>query len=178
MFFPFHRGIMWPSLFTVTINRIFDNGRFCMITLVLYIGSLPNLTTWFSCGRGRTLFILGSLGQRSLTINIIFDRPWPNDPKINRVLPLSQGNHVVKFVKDPIYRTKVIVRKRPCCQKIIFIASDLDLWPNDPICRHRFVISVWYSLYLSTDLWFQCDILLICRHRFVISVWYAIYLST
>ena len=39
-----------------------------------------------------------------------------NDPKINRVLPLPQGNHVVKFVKDPIYRTKVIVWKRPCCQ--------------------------------------------------------------
>jgi hypothetical protein len=35
------------------------------ITLVLYIGSLPNLATWFPCGRGRTLFILGSLGQRS-----------------------------------------------------------------------------------------------------------------
>jgi hypothetical protein len=36
---------------------------------------------------------------------------WPNDPKINRVLPLPQGNHVTKFGKDPIYRTKVIVRK-------------------------------------------------------------------
>jgi hypothetical protein len=36
---------------------------------------------------------------------------WPNDPKINRVLPLPQGNHVAKFVKDPIYRTKVIVQK-------------------------------------------------------------------
>jgi hypothetical protein len=34
---------------------------------------------------------------------------WPNDPKINRVLP--QGNHVAKFGKDPIYRTKVIVGK-------------------------------------------------------------------
>jgi hypothetical protein len=32
-------------------------------------------------------------------------------PKINRVLPLSQGNHVAKFGRDPIYRTKVIVRK-------------------------------------------------------------------
>jgi hypothetical protein len=43
-------------------------------TLVLYIGSLLNLATWFPCGRGRTLFILGSLGQRSrsLTLNIIF----------------------------------------------------------------------------------------------------------
>ena len=35
----------------------------------------------------------------------------PNDPKINRVLPLPQGNHVAKFGKDLIYRTKVIVRK-------------------------------------------------------------------
>ena len=38
---------------------------------------------------------------------------WPNDPKINRVLPLPHGNHVAKFGKDPIYRTKVIVWK-PC----------------------------------------------------------------
>ena len=42
----------------------------------------------------------------------------PNDPKINRVIPLPQGNHVAKFVKELIYRTKVIVRKRPCCQKL------------------------------------------------------------
>ena len=35
----------------------------------------------------------------------------PNDPKINSVLPLPHGNHVVKFGKDPIYRTKVIMRK-------------------------------------------------------------------
>jgi hypothetical protein len=33
------------------------------------------------------------------------------DPKINTVLPLPQGNHVAKLGKDPIYRTKVIVRK-------------------------------------------------------------------
>jgi hypothetical protein len=36
---------------------------------------------------------------------------WPNDPKIDRVISLPQGNHVAKFGKDPIYRTKVIVRK-------------------------------------------------------------------
>jgi hypothetical protein len=41
---------------------------FRMITLVLYMGSLPNLTTWFPCGRGRTRFILGSLGQRSRSL--------------------------------------------------------------------------------------------------------------
>jgi hypothetical protein len=42
----------------------------------------------------------------------------PNDPKINSILPIPQGNHVAKFVKDPIYRTKVIMRKRPCCQTL------------------------------------------------------------
>ena len=56
---------------------------------------------------------------------------WPNDPKINRVLPLPQGNHVVKFGKYPIYRTKDIMRKW-LLSKILFIVSDLDLWPNDP----------------------------------------------
>jgi hypothetical protein len=40
-----------------------------------------------------------------------------NDPKINRVLPLPQGNHVAKIGEDPIYRTKAIMRKRPCFQK-------------------------------------------------------------
>ena len=37
-----------------------------------------------------------------------------NDPKINSVLPLPQGDHLAKFGKVPIYRTKVIVRKRFC----------------------------------------------------------------
>ena len=46
----------------------------------------------------------------SIYSNDDLDR-WPNDLKINRVLPLPQGNHVAKFGKDPIYRTKVIVRK-------------------------------------------------------------------
>jgi hypothetical protein len=44
--------------------------------------------------------------------------PLPNDPKINRVLPFLQGNHVAKIGNDPIYRTKVIVRKSvwtPAC---------------------------------------------------------------
>ena len=43
---------------------------FHTINLVLYIGSLPNLTTWFPCGRGRTLFILGSLPLYRLIIYI------------------------------------------------------------------------------------------------------------
>jgi hypothetical protein len=49
------------------------------------------------------------------------------DPKINRVFSLPQGNHVAKFGKDPTYRTRVIVRKRSCCQNSIYSNSDLDL---------------------------------------------------
>jgi len=33
-----------------------------MIALVLYIGYLINLATWFPCGTWRSLFILGSFG--------------------------------------------------------------------------------------------------------------------
>jgi hypothetical protein len=43
------------------------------ITLVLYIGSLTNLATSFPCGRGKTLFILGSKVKVTITINRIFD---------------------------------------------------------------------------------------------------------
>ena len=77
-----------------------------------------------SCGNGPVVKIsIYSNGDLDL---------WPNDPKIYMVLPLPQGNHVVKFGKDPIYRTKVIMWKRPCCKKYIYSNSDLDLWPNDP----------------------------------------------
>jgi hypothetical protein len=50
----------------------------------------------------------------------------PNDPKINRVLPLPHDNHVVKFGKDPIYRTKVIMWKR-LVKNSIYSNGDLDL---------------------------------------------------
>ena len=57
--------IMWLGMAGV-------HTGFRTITLVLYIRSLPNLATWFPCGRGRTLFILGSLGQRSPLLQIEF----------------------------------------------------------------------------------------------------------
>jgi hypothetical protein len=53
-------------------DKLYHTG-FRTITLVLYIRSLPNLATWFPCGRGRTLFILGSKVKVTITINIIFD---------------------------------------------------------------------------------------------------------
>jgi hypothetical protein len=117
--------------------KFWQQDRFRTTTLVLYIKYLPNLATWFPCGRGRTLFILGSLGQghsyykynfwqqgrfHMITL-VLYIGSWPNLATwfpcgMNRVLSFPQGNHVAKFGKDPKYRTKVIVRKRLCCQKI------------------------------------------------------------
>ena len=45
-----------------------------------------------------------------------------NDPKINRVLPLSQRNHVAKFGKDPIYRTSYRA-ETILLSKILFIVT-------------------------------------------------------
>ena len=68
--------IMWLGMAGVQTG-------FRTITLVLYIGSLPNLATWFPCGRGRTLFILGSLGQSSrsplLWIEFLTTGSFPHD---------------------------------------------------------------------------------------------------
>ena len=79
-FFPFDRGIMWPSLLKIQHTE-----------LKLLWGNDPVVQNY-----------IYSNGDLDLS---------PNDPKIKRVLPLSQGNHEAKFCKDPIYRTKVIVRK-------------------------------------------------------------------
>jgi hypothetical protein len=97
---------LWPN--NPKINRVlphykynfWQQGCFHMITLVLYIGSLPNLGTRFPCGRGRKTILL------SETLFIVSDLDlWPNNPKIKRVLPHPQGNHVAKLGKDPIWRT-------------------------------------------------------------------------
>jgi hypothetical protein len=47
---------------------------------------------------------------------------WPNDPKINRIISLPQGNHVVKFGKDPIYKTSYHV-ETILLSKILFIVT-------------------------------------------------------
>jgi hypothetical protein len=109
---------LWPNdpkiyrVFPLPQGNHVQQDRFRMITLVLYIGSLPNLATWFPYGRGRTLFILGSLPlydpvvKNYIYINGDLDL-WPNDPKIYRVFPLPLGNHVAKFGKDSmdLYQT-------------------------------------------------------------------------
>ena len=59
---PIYFGVIRSKVkVTVTYYKynFSQQDRFCTITLVLYIGSLTNLVTWFPCGRGRTLFIVG-----------------------------------------------------------------------------------------------------------------------
>ena len=50
-------------------------------------------------------------------------------PKITRILPLPQGNHVAKFGKDPIYRTKVIVWKPSYCAET-YVDANPPTIPN------------------------------------------------
>jgi hypothetical protein len=81
-----------------------------------------SLPTMFQLYRGDQFLLVEETGvpkenHRTIYSNGDIDL-WPNDPNINKVLPLPQRNHVAKFVKDPIYRTKVIMRKRPCCQNL------------------------------------------------------------
>jgi len=52
--------------------NFWQQGCFRMITLVLYIGSLPNLTTWVPCGRGRNPIYFGVIRSKVITI-ILFD---------------------------------------------------------------------------------------------------------
>jgi hypothetical protein len=68
----------------------------------------------------------------------------PNDPKINRVLPFLQGNHVAKFGKDPIYRTKVIVRKYFGVMTII---------PFDNLYRWAYFVMHTLLVYYGVTIW-------------------------
>jgi hypothetical protein len=136
---------MWRSLLKIQYtelklscgnNPVVKNYIYSNSDLLLYIGSFTSLATWFPCGRGRTLFILGSLGQRSrsplgndpVVKNYIYSNSdldlWPNDPKINRVFPLPLGNHVAKFGKDPM----LSCGNDPVVKNSIY--SNIDLWPN------------------------------------------------
>ena len=76
---------------------------------------LPQGYLWPSLFKIQDTELKLSCGNDPVVKNYIYSDSdldlWPNDPKINRVLPLPQGNHVAKFGKDLIYRTKVIVRK-------------------------------------------------------------------
>ena len=123
---------MWPSMVKIQYielklscgndpvvkNSIYSNGDLDLwpndpnIKRVL---PLPQGIMWPSLLKIQYTELKLSCGNDPVVNNSIHSNGdldlWPNDPKINRVLPLAQGNHVAKFGKDQIFRTKVIVRK-------------------------------------------------------------------
>jgi hypothetical protein len=84
---------LWPN--DPKINRILPLPRAIMWSIVVKI----QYTELKLCGNDPVV-------KKYIYSNGDLDL-WPNDPKINKVLPLPQGNHVAKFVNDPIYKTKV-----------------------------------------------------------------------
>ena len=117
-----------------------------MITLVLYIWFLPNLTTWLPCGRERILFILGSLGQRSrsllLYIKFLISGSFPHDNfssvywisnKLGHMIFLWKGNNPIYFV-------------------VITITSFDNLYRRAYFVMHTFlvnnILNIFYSVWL------------------------------
>jgi hypothetical protein len=120
---------MWPSLLKIQYTELkLSCGKIrCMLIVFLrpsrdgpyYVIGYDGRVGVHTGFRTITLVLcIGSCGNDPVVKKYIYSNGdldlWHNDPKINRFLPLLQGNHVAKFAKDPIYRTKVIVRKRPC----------------------------------------------------------------
>jgi hypothetical protein len=98
-------------IFIVMVTLTFD------LMTPKYIGFFPfhRAIMWSSLVKIQYTELKLSCGNNPVVKNSIYSNGdldlWPNDPKINRALPLPQGNHVATFGKDPIYRTKVSVRK-------------------------------------------------------------------
>jgi hypothetical protein len=88
-------------IFIVKVTLTFNLSVYWIFTKLGHIISLWKGKNAIYCGVIR----LKVKGTMTLTLDL-------NDPKINSVLPLPQGNHVAKFGQDPIYRNKVIVRSR------------------------------------------------------------------
>jgi hypothetical protein len=87
---------LWPN--DPKINRVFP---FHSVIMWPSMVKIQYTELKLSCGNDPVVkYFIYSNGDIDL---------WPNDPKINRIFPLPQGNHGANFGKEPIYRTKVIV---------------------------------------------------------------------
>ena len=75
----------------------------------MYTGSLTNSATWFPCGRGRTLFFGGSLGQRSrsplLLIECLTTGSFLHDNFSSVYWIFTKHGHMIPLWKrkNPIY---------------------------------------------------------------------------
>jgi hypothetical protein len=135
-FFPFNRGMMLPRLVKIQYKELELSCETFLLSKMLFIvtatltfdlmtrekiGFFPfhRVIMWPRLVNIQYTELKLSCGNDHIFKNNIYSNLdlRPNDPKINRILSLPQGNHVDKFGKDPIYRTNVIVRKGSCCQQ-------------------------------------------------------------
>ena len=129
-----------------------------MITLVLYIGSLPNLTTWFPCGRGRILFILGSLGQRwrspLLWIEFLTTGSFLHDnfssvywifTKLGHMIPLWKGKNPFYFGVITIIPFENLYRRAYFVMHTFLVCNLTDFYWNLYIFIKYKIISTFKS---------------------------------
>jgi hypothetical protein len=107
---------MWPSLVNIQYTELsFPHDNFSSVYWI-FTKLGHRIPLW----KGKNHIYFGVI-RAKVKVTITINRISKNifivmvtltfDPKINKVLPLPQGNHVVKIGKDPIYRTKVVVWK-------------------------------------------------------------------
>jgi hypothetical protein len=125
--------IMWLGMAGV-------HTGFRTITLVLYIGSLSNLATWFPCGRGRTLCILGPLGQSHRYYKYNF---WQQDRfrTITLVMYIGFLPNLATWFPCGRGRTLFILGSLPLYRLIIYIDGRI-LWFT------HFLFTIWRVLYI------------------------------
>ena len=108
-----------------------------MVTLVLYIGSLPNLTRWFPCRRGRTLFLLGSLSQKSrssvLLIEFLTTGSFPHDNFSSVYWIFTKLGHMI-----PLWKWK-----NPIYFGVITIVPFDNLYRRAYFVMHTFLVLLW-----------------------------------
>jgi hypothetical protein len=147
-----------------------------MITLVLYIGSIANLATWFPCGRGRTLFILGSLGQshcyykyniwqqgcfRMITL-VLYIGSLPN---LTTWFPCGRERTLFILGSLPLYRLIIYIDGRNlCCTHFLLSYCLITVWGLSIVylCWNtNFILWTFYSTHFFTFI-----ICVVCEYIF------------
>ena len=93
----FQNRIMWPVVLPETpLMGLLSDWKLVFHRTIM----------WSSVVKIQYTELKLSCGNDPVVKNYIYSNGnldlWPNDPKINRVLPLPQENHVAKFGKDPM----------------------------------------------------------------------------
>ena len=171
------RAVLWDWVWRAGVHTGFHT-----ITLVLYIGSLPELVTWYPCRWGRTLFILGLLGQRSrsllLYIEFLTTGSFPHDNFRSVYWIFTKLDHMIALWngKNPIYfgvirsKVKVTVTINIIFYRLIIYIDRRILWSTHFLfvlwCfSFAFILCLMSNVICDSGLsildyrcWFQCKL--------------------